>query len=295
MSFMESAKRALSRGALELKKDSPHIFFVVGIAGVIGGTILACRATLKLDKELEDFKTDISDRKEFEEKIAPHFRDKSRDDYVENNYNKQMAKIYIRHSVRIAKLYAPAGGVMIISIGLLGGSHAQLTRRNAALMSAYAALQTAYENYRNRVREEIGEEREAELYRDVHIKNEKGEIVASNPTQFSPFARFFDEFSTDFTKDPEVNRFFIQCQEEHANDILRSRGHVFLNDAYDYLGLDRTRAGAIVGWVYDPDNPNKRIDFGIFNERNSPFVNGWERAILLDFNVDGIVYDKIKE
>ena len=64
------------------------------------------------------------------------------------------------------------------------------------------------------------------------------------------------------------------------------------------LGARRTKAGAQVGWVYDENNVvgDNYVDFGIFDTRRSKardFVNGYEKVIVLDFNVDGYILDLI--
>ena len=91
---------------------------------------------------------------------------------------------------------------------------------------------------------------------------------------------------------------FLRAQQQYANDKLIAQGHLFLNEVYDMLGLPRTKAGAIVGWVYDDNNAvgDNFVDFGIYDvhrETARDFVNGYERSILLDFNVDGVIYDLI--
>ena len=85
---------------------------------------------------------------------------------------------------------------------------------------------------------------------------------------------------------------FLKQQQSYANDLLKSRGHLFLNEVYDLLGIQRTKAGNIVGWIYDEKNPvgDNFVDFGIYDinrPKNRDFVNGYERTIILDFNVDG--------
>ena len=142
--------------------------------------------------------------------------------------------------------------------------------------------------------DKYGSEEELDIYHAVKIENKgtKEEVKLADPNKFSPYARFFDEGSTEWTKDPEMNRLFVTCQQNYLNHILQVRGHVFLNEAYDALGLERSSAGAVVGWVISQDSDNY-IDFGIFEAQNARFINGIERSILLDFNVDGVIYDKI--
>ena len=84
-------------------------------------------------------------------------------------------------------------------------------------------------------------------------------------------------------------------QQTFFNDLLLSRGHLFLNEVYDQIGIDRTKAGQVVGWVVSKDGDNF-VDFGLFDgstQEKRMFVNGHENSVLLDFNVDGVIYDKI--
>ena len=111
----------------------------------------------------------------------------------------------------------------------------------------------------------------------------------------SPYAVFFDETSAAWTKNPECNKLFLLRQQEYANAKLRARGYLFLNEVYETLGVPRTSAGQLIGWVYDEENPvgDNYVDFGIFTKRNGKFVNGFEKSVLLDFNVDGNILDRL--
>jgi hypothetical protein len=285
--------RTIARKALTFKKDSPHIFFAAGVVGVVASTVLACRATLKLESTLDEFNEDVSHVKELHDK-----NDKLAFEYLDNDRTHDLLYVYAKGSLKIAKLYAPAAVVGAISLTALTGSHVQLTRRNAALMAAYTAVQEAYDKYRDRVRSQLGDERELELYRGTTteiVKGEdgkKGEVKIHDPNQRSAYSKFFDEYTKHWSKDPELNRYFIQCQQNYANHILKARGHIFLNEVYDMLGIERSSAGAVVGWVIGPDGDNF-VDFGMFEAHNRDFINGRERSIILDFNVDGVIYDKI--
>jgi hypothetical protein len=186
---------------------------------------------------------------------------------------------------------------------MLTKSHNLLNERNAALTAAYAAVDKAFNQYRTRVVEKYGEEEDQELRysaQDVEVVNEKtGKKTTRRRVgddEPSMYARFFDELSTSWSKEPEYNLVFLKCQQSYANDMLKTRGHVFLNEVYDALGIERTKAGQVVGWVISKDGDNF-IDFGIYTnqDRVRDFVNGREGAILLDFNVDGVIYDKIGE
>lgn len=287
----DSVTRNAGRQLLVLKKQSPHILFVAGIAGVITSTVLACRSTLKLNQTLDDIQVDVNNVKELK-----HSTDEL-GKYPVEEWRRDTVYIYGKGLFKLVQLYGVPVLIGVVSIGALTKSHTTLARRNTALMAAYAAVQQAYDSYRNRVREEIGEERERELYHAVtrlHQKDneEKGYIQVADPNKWSPYARFFDESSRAWGKEPETNRMFVQCQQNYLNNLLQARGHVFLNEAYDALDIPRSKAGQVVGWVIGDDGDNF-IDFGIFEAFNANFVNGWERSILLDFNVDGVIFDKI--
>ena len=112
---------------------------------------------------------------------------------------------------------------------------------------------------------------------------------------YSMYARFYDESCPDWTSDSHYNLMLLKMRQEHANELLKSKGHLFLNDVYDLLGMPRSKAGQVVGWVYDEHNPigDNFVDFGIYDDSNSDFVNGYTRTIVLDFNVDGYILDRI--
>ena len=276
--------RAFGRTALKVQKNSPHILFAVGIAGLVGTVVLASRATLKLgevldeaEHEINGVKTELKHRK--------------------GQYQKDLAYVYTKNALEVTKLYAPAIVLGTVSIAALTGSHIQLTKRNTALTAAYAAVSKAYDNYRDRVRKEVGEDREMELYHSVNVQkvmidSKSEDIVSVDPNTWSPYARIFDEGSIQYTKNAEINKLFILAQQNYLNDLLHARGHVFLNEAYDALGLERSQAGAVVGWVLDAKGDNY-IDFGLYKPHSARFTNGLERNIILDFNVDGVIFDKI--
>jgi Family of unknown function (DUF6353) len=280
----------VSRQLLVAKKNSPHIFFGLGVAGTVVSAVLACRATLKLSETLDEIKKDVDSLEpipQLDLGVEP-----VRELHIDR------ICVYGKASLRIVKLYGPAALVGAASIGALTGSHIQLARRNAALMAAYAAVQKAYDDYRDRVRAQLGEEAELELYHAsrTELVNSDGKVTEAkivDPNKYSPYAKFFDEFSPNWQRDPELNRIFVQCQQNWANHRLNAYGHIFLNEVYDALGIDRSRAGAVVGWVKNSEVGDGYIDFGIFEAFNSRFVNGSEQSILLDFNVDGVIYDKI--
>lgn len=285
--------RKLAHSALLAQKSSPGVLFGVGVVGMVGSTVLACRATLKMDEVLEESKKNLEVARTLEHQ-----------EYSEKDRSRDITLIYVQTSVRIVRLYAPAIVVGGLSIAALTKSHSILNQRNAALTAAYTALEKGFKEYRERVVEKYGEEADRDLrYSTQQVEvidpeTKKKKIVKRvGPGDPSIYARFFDNGSSSWSKEPEYNLIFLKCQQNYANDLLHSRGHVFLNEVYDMLGIPRSKAGAVVGWILTPDGQTDNfINFGVFDDKSDTardFVNGREGAILLDFNVDGIIFDKI--
>lgn len=281
----KAVTRAVARKSLKVKHNSPHIFFGLGVAGVLGGAFLACRATLKVEEVIDEGKADVETVK----KAGPYAS--------EQMYYRDLTYVYSRTGLRLARLYGPSVLMGGAAIAALTGSHVQLTRRNSALTFTLAAVSKAYDEYRVRVREEIGEKRELDIYQGVReekqdVDGKKKTVAVRDSTGFSPYARCFDETSWQWQKSAELNRMFLQCQQNYLNHRLNAYGHVFLNEAYDALGLERTTPGSVVGWVINGEGDDY-IDFGFNDPRNAAFLNGQEQSVWLDFNVDGVIYDKI--
>lgn len=282
----------IGRQVLKGQKNSPTILFVGGVVGIVGTVVLASRATLKLEGVLEE-----------SQEAHETARTLQHRDYSNGDRQRDHAYIYARTAVKVGKLYAPAVALGTVSICALTGSHVILSRRNVALTAAYSALDKGFREYRSRVIEELGGEKDREFrYGLVAQEYWDGEPGAEIKTQLvatkdssSIYARVFDECSPSWSREPFRNQFFIRCQQTWANDMLNARGHVFLNEVYDMLGLPRSKEGAVVGWVKNGDGDGY-VDFGVFDNDvwiATQFVNGQERSIWLDFNVDGVIFDKI--
>lgn len=286
----KAVTQAVARKIHQAKRNSPHIFFAAGVVGVIGGAVLASRATLKLDETLDEIKEDVGAVKDMATRASLE-----NPGYTEQDYYKDLGYVYGKSAVAIVKLYGPSVLVGAVSIAALTGSHIQLTRRNTALTVTLAGISKAFDEYRGRVRKEIGEPREKELYQNIEVVEHKGEQIirkVDDTNGLSQYAVIWDEASIRWKKDPELNRMFLQHQQNYHNDILHTRGFVFLNEVYEALGLPLTTKGQIVGWMIHGDGDNY-IDFGLFESRSAAFINNQERSVILDFNVDGVIYDRI--
>jgi hypothetical protein len=289
----------VGREILVAQKHSPAILVGASVVGVAATVILACRATLKLEevlKEAEDKDAQIEGAKALDS-----------DEYTTEDAKKDGLTVRVQTAVKIAKLYAPAAVVGILTVGAMTGSHIIMNRRNLGLTAAYAALDKGFKDYRARVVEELGEDKDREfrvgvVERQMAVETDSGTDVktvkVADPKTFehghSIYAKIFDESNRNWQRQYSYNAMFLRSQQNYANDILKSRGHLFLNEVYAMLGLDHTRAGAVVGWV--KGNGDSYVDFGITDTYDGMrFVNGDERSVWLDFNVDGVVYDLLKD
>lgn len=280
------------------KKNSPHFFFVGGVVGVLGSTFLACRSTLKLEETVDEIRKEVSDVKELKALSETPDSDEVALNYAEKEYARDLGVVYFKGAVKLGKLYGPAVVLGATSVAALTGSHIQLTRRNTALTATVAAVSKALDEYRDRVREAIGDEQELDIFRGVReeeVVDEKGKkkiIKVINPDALSLYSKCFDETNPRWEKYSDYNRSFLVSQERYLNHRLQAYGHVFLNEVYDALGFEHTTPGAVVGWVRD-GNGDGYIDFGLHEARNADFMSGAEPSIWLDFNVDGVIYDLI--
>ena len=313
--LMTTVSSSFNKIGFKLKKHSPEILVVAGVVGTVVSTVMACKATTKVSDILEKAKEDINSihdcaaNEEFVEEYTPE------------DVKKDLTIVYVQTGIKLAKLYAPAVALGALSIGSILASNNILRKRNIALAAAYATIDKGFKEYRNHVVERFGEEVDRELKHGIKAKKIEKVIVGEDGKEkkvkdtisvverdsLSDYSFFFDESNPYWEKDGNYNRMFLLAQQQYANDKLRANGYLFLNDVLDDLGIPRTKAGQIVGWIYNPDNPNgdNYVDFGIYEtyrRDEEAFVKDkamherfgkeiYERVVILDFNVDGNILD----
>lgn len=306
------ATRAFYKVGFELKKHSPEILVVAGVIGTVASAVMACKASTKVNFVLEETK----DKVEIIHTGAEQGEVKG---YLENGevgmvpYNaedaqKDLALVYAQTGLKLAKMYAPAillGAASITSI-LVG--HNVLHKRNLALAAAYTAVDTGFKQYRGRVLERFGDKMDKELLYNIKAKQIEETVVNEDGTEstvtktvdvadrsallLSPYTFCFDETANGWVRDAERNKYFLSRQEQYANDLLQAKRVVFLNEVLDMVGIDRVPMGQRIGWSLDDPNSDGYISFGVLeihSEANRNFVNGLEKSVWLEFNVDGYV------
>ena len=295
-------RNAVNKAVLKTRKHGPEIGLVFGVAGVVGSTIMACVATAKVVRIAEDSKY-----KKEELDIQ-----KADGDITEEEHKEQVDKLYIQTGIETIKLYLPAVGLGALSLASIISSHVVLQRRNASLGAAYIALDRGFKEYQKRVEERFGEDverdirygiKEEEVTEKTVTKNGKEKettkkVTTFNPSDLGPYARIFDSGCNGWTKDPNRNKDILLDCQNWANNKLQRKGRLLLNDVYEMLGFEPTKAGMVMGWLYDLDNPNlqNHVDFGLWNlesEASRRFINGLEQNVILDFNIDGNIYEML--
>lgn len=299
--IMKSVNGVASKTVMKLKKHSPEILVVAGIAGTVVSAVLACKATTKVAEILDETKGTLNTIHEGMETGAINGQE-----YTTEDGKKDTVVVYAQTGMKLAKLYAPAIILGTLSITSILASNNILRKRNVALGAAYAAIDKSFKEYRGRVIERFGEQVDTELkygikakkFEEIEVDPETGKekkvkktVMVADPNLQSDYAVYFDSKSRNYETNPDYNRMFLKAQQAFANDKLQTRGHLFLNEVLDDLDLPRTPAGQIVGWT--KDGPDGYVNFRIVEVERETEDGRHEPALLLDFNVEGNIWEKM--
>lgn len=299
--IMKSVNGVASKAVMKLKKHSPEILVVAGIAGTVVSAVLACKATTKVAEILDETKGTLDTIHEGMETGAINGQE-----YTNEDGKKDTVVVYAQTGMKLAKLYGPAIILGTLSITSILASNNILRKRNVALGAAYAAIDKSFKEYRGRVIERLGEQVDTELkygikakkFEEIEVDPETGKekkvkktVMVADPNLQSDYAVYFDSKSRNYETNPDYNRMFLKAQQAFANDKLQTRGHLFLNEVLDDLDLPRTPAGQIVGWT--KDGPDGYVNFRIVEVERETEDGRHEPALLLDFNVEGNIWEKM--
>ena len=304
--FLQKVSGSLSKAAFKIKKASPELLIVSGAVGVVAAAVGACCATRKVDAIIDEHKAEVK-------KIHTIADSEEHPEYTKKDAQRDLTITYAQTGWKLIKLYGPSVLLGAASIGCMVGSNRILKKRCADLMAAYTAVDGAFKKYRQAVVERFGEAVDKELrfgtkeetieekVTDENGKEKKVKTkapVQKGPTDLSCYAVCFDETNPNFKGNPDFNKTFLEGARKSLQLMYDARGYLFLNEVYDMLGFPRTRAGNIVGWNKKSKTGDGFIDFGIYDvkkECNRDFLNGYEAAVWLDFNVDGPILDFLSD
>lgn len=306
--FVTKASRSLHKVGFKLKKHSPEILAVVGVAGTVTSAVMACKATLKVNDIVDEAKETIDT---IHDAVENHRHTSDGEEYTQEVAKKDLSIVYVQTGWKFVKLYGPALALGVASIGCMVGSNHILRKRNVALAAAFKAVDTSFKEYRGRLIDRFGKELDRELRFGIKAEEVEETVVDENGKEttvtktvevadpnvtHSIYSIPWYEGNAGYTKNAELNKVFLIQQQNYANDKLKLNGILTLNEVYDMLGANRTKYGQIAGWVYTEDCSagDNFVDFGIFDPNNPgacDFLIGNERAIILDFNCIGNVLE----
>lgn len=297
------SKISNSKVMVKAKKRAPEISFGFGVVTFFAAIVVCGKKTLAAKEVLQKHREELTEIAEACE--------------VDEEYAVEVSKedtrgVYCRTAIGVAKAYGPVIALGGLSLGCFLYSNHLLKGRYLMAVSAYNAVSTGFEKYRSRVREEEGVEADRHYLFgterktvQTEITDEKGKkqkvdgVVESLPqcpnTDGLDYVRYFDETNPAWNPDIGLNLLFLQGQLDQFHMLLDTRGYVFLNEVLDSLKFPMTQIGGYVGWLKD-GNGDGYIDFGHGDFRNAEvrkYINGLNNVIPLEFNVDGIILDKI--
>ena len=308
--LVNKVTRSLHKVGFKFKKHSPEILVVTGVIGIVTSTVMACKATTKVNDIVTESKETID---KIHDCVGKGLHTSDGEEYTQEVANKDLSIVYIQTAWKFVKLYGPSVLLGAASIGCMVGSNRILRKRNVALAAALTTVEKSFKDYRGRVIDRFGKDLDRELRFGIKAKEIKEKVIDENGnettvtktvevvdpnTAHSLYSVVFCEGNAGWTKSAELNKVFLIQQQNWANDKLRLRGYLTLNEVYEMIGAPTTAYGQIAGWVYTEDSSvgDNFVDFGIFdvtNEKACDFVNGRERSIILDFNCIGNILEYI--
>lgn len=298
------------RTGLKVKKYAPEIWLGVGITAFGGALILAGKATLEAQEVIKEHQ-EMMDQIEEAKRLAKELNEANPMVYDPDRYNAEKEasdkkKAYLKTTVNMVKTFAPVAAAAGLSLACIMTSRNILHGRYTGALAAYDALSGTFKAYRKRVKDEYGDlmdrhflygtELTTEPVLDENGKKtkERQTVENINTDELSDeFSIWFDEENVNWDPDPQFSKMFLRGMQNMANDVLHSRGHIFMNEVYDLLGFKHTTAGSVTGWIMGAGDDY--VDFGLSDDDKTTrrFVNGKENVYLLNFNHDGIIYNKI--
>ena len=286
-----AGKIAVKTG-MKLRKASPELMLAGGLIAGVGAIVLACAATKKAEAAVEETHKELDAIQEDNPKEE----------------KKQSIRVYWHLVWKMAEIYGPAAVCLIIAVGLILGSHGILKSRYVSTTLAYKALDEAFKDYRERIQDAVGKEKELHFFNGTEeggeetVIDENGEehtvkkAVKVKDKKDSPYEFDFNATTApgNWEANSDYNLMFLRGIENYLNDLLHARGHVFMNEALDALGIKRTPEGAVVGWILG--RGDDYIDLGFseyYTDEYSDVQDGYLKNIHLNMNVDGLIWNLI--
>lgn len=287
----------------QLKAHSPEILVVSGVVGLIASTVLACRATIKAKEVIDKANEDLDQVAEYKENGICD----ENTEYTEEMAHIDTVDIRRKEVLALTKLYVIPVGLGVLSLACILKSHGILRDRNSQLAAAYMAVDNAFKGYRKRVAERFGDEVDKQLLHNVQEKEieekttdskgnekiKKKKICVADPNAQSEYVKYFTRSNPNWSEESVYNERFFALVQHAASERLIANGHLTLNEVFDFIGFQHTKAGMVVGWIYDPKNPigDNQVIFDICEVCLTDEEGNFDHGYAIDFNVDGNIYN----
>lgn len=298
-----SITTAFHTGMARISKHAPTILSVAASAGVVATGYLAWQAGTRFE-ECEG--RDWERRRECI---------RNADQIADEDVHKIEMKNRILFILDTVYTCVPAVIVGSATITMIYFSNSISKKRLAAVGAAYTALQTAFDGYKKTMVDALGKEtvekitrpklpnvgKSAEEILSSDNKSDAADVVdavIASMHDLSPYARIITEESSNcWDTSEDYTSENLAAVQLWANRRLERKGHLFLNEVFDQLGLSRTREGAVVGWIKNSEVGDGYVSFGDFDANTyrvpSDDYSRVDTNFIIDFNVDGMIWDKI--
>lgn len=283
--YNKGARIIFGKGSFLFKRHGGDMLIFGGLGLLATSTVLSGIGAVKAVEVHNDYKEEVSkiDEMNIPDEEKRHLKDKAT----------------YRCAWRMFKCFAPA-----VTCGVTGGTFVlcgrNVWKKRYAGASALAALYNeTLDKYRERMQDEIGEEKEREIYEDVQTvthfeSDEKGKTktteVKTPAGSGHPLEFIFDERNLKYKKYAGNNWFALMQARKQCNNILNARGWMLLSEVLEIIGMPVPSYAAQVGWVRDPGNPEK-IKFGMEGDDELRYATN--QCVLLKFNCDGDIFSQI--
>lgn len=310
--MLATISQKMNMAGLQIQKHSPEILFVCGVlsfAGTIAATYMAASHAEEILEKHKERLAEAEKAKQVTEEEPEQY------EYDEDLYLEDRRNAHLKMAVDFGKTFAPVAGLSALSLCCFFSAVRILNNRYTGAVAAFNAVTGAFATYRKRVIDEHGEiwdrhymygtELEAVDVTDVdengkkHKHKEVVEHGAPNKElamSMDATCRFLDSSNKEvWDPNPSICMMNLRTAQNFLTDRLNDKGHLFLNEVYEYLGFPQTPEGALLGWI--SKDRNAYVDLGFGNADRDQFIrdfiNGYNDSLMLKFNYDGIIWDRI--
>ena len=209
-----------------LRKNGPTILTCIGAVGVVTTAALSVKATPKALQRLEEAK---------EEK------------------GEELTKFEMVKAAGPSYIPAVISGVG--TLACIFGANTLSRHQQAALSSAYALLDNSFKEYKAKLKELYGEEAHENII-DAIAAEKAGDVYIQNGYMCGSCDLAVEEHGTPrLFYDEHSGRYFeatieqVITAEYHLNRNYILRGYSYLNEFYEFLGIEETDYGSVLGWA----------------------------------------------